>query len=115
MPCAKIQSYMLSWIKYFCAMNILLVAASKEESDGINLEHLESCTAHTIKVLVTGVGMAATTYAITKALAAEKFDLAINIGLAGSFNEVIAIGELVNITSDTFGDIGAEDNEKFLT
>src|SRR5205085_11835259 len=36
-------------------------------------------------------------------------------GLAGSFDKNIRIGEVMNITEDCFPELGAEDNEAFLS
>lgn len=65
--------------------------------------------------MVTGIGMTAMAYHLAKILGRKKYDLAINIGLAGSFKEEIAIGEVVNVMSDCFADLGAEDGSNFLT
>lgn len=50
-----------------------------------------------------------------KKLATEKFDLVINIGLAGSFFKDVRIGSVVHVTQDRFSELGAEDGETFLT
>jgi len=44
-----------------------------------------------------------------------KPDLAINIGIAGSFKEKIKIGDVVVPVEDCFGDAGIEDGSRFLT
>lgn len=94
-------------------MKILLVAATDAEVS--NLRHDLMQSLHTIDVLVTGVGMAATAYALTKRLSKNKYDYVINIGLAGSFREEIEIGEVVNVISETFSDLGAQDDKNFLS
>lgn len=58
--------------------------------------------------------MTRTAFALGSLFTKEKFDLAINIGVAGSFNKKIAIGDVVNVVQDRFGDLGAEDDEVFL-
>ncbi len=95
-------------------MDILVVAATAEEAKGINLKEIESSTPHQVELLVTGVGMVATTYSLAKKFNERKFDLALNIGLAGSFHDNFKIGDTVNVASDCFADIGAEDDDKFL-
>ena len=64
--------------------------------------------------LVTGIGMTATAYHMAKHNK-RKYDLAVNIGVAGSFTKKISIGEVVNVKSDCFADLGAEDGNSFLT
>ena len=70
---------------------------------------------HSIDVLIPGVGMTCTAYWMGKTLAHNQYDVALNLGLAGSFKDEIAIGEVVNINSDRFADMGAEDGEAFLS
>ena len=67
------------------------------------------------EILITGVGMVATAFALGKHLADNKYDLVVNLGIAGSFDRGIGIGELVEITQDTLAELGAEDDNSFLT
>ena len=62
-----------------------------------------------IKFLITGVGMVATTFHLVKALLENKVDLVINAGVAGSFKKEIELGSVVQVVSDRFGDLGAEE------
>lgn len=62
-----------------------------------------------VSILITGVGMPLTAYALTKVLVANKFDLVINAGIAGAFNRNLKIGEVVQVVSERFGDLGAEE------
>ena len=65
-------------------------------------------------LLITGVGMVATAYSLGKELASNQYDLAINFGIAGSFDRSIELGEVVEITYDILSELGAEDNDSFL-
>lgn len=105
-------------------MNILIVAATKEEVNPLlqQLLFVQNNNGNTytlfsekkIEVLITGVGMTATAYALGKQLL-NKYDLAINAGIAGSFNKKLKIGEVVNIVRDEFSELGAENGDTFLT
>lgn len=68
-----------------------------------------------IDLLITGIGMVATTYNLTKAFASNSYDLAINIGIAGSFKKYISLGEVVNVEEDRFSEIGVEDGDDFIS
>lgn len=68
-----------------------------------------------VDFMITGVGMTSTAYHTTKAVLKTKYDLAINLGICGSFNNNLPIGSVVNIYHDCFSELGAEDGEKFLT
>jgi len=68
-----------------------------------------------VSTLITGVGMVATAFALGKHLASHQYDLAINLGIAGSFDRSIALGEVVEVIEDRFSELGAEDDRTFLT
>jgi len=103
-------------------MKILLVAATRAEiepflnrfSDRNNHDQL-TFEDFTVDILITGVGMVATAFALGQKLATNHYDLAINAGIAGSFDFNIALGEVVLITEDIFAEQGAEDGEEFLS
>src|SRR5581483_10531713 len=42
-------------------------------------------------------------------------DLAINLGIAGSFDRSIDLGEVVEVVEDRFSELGAEDGKEFLS
>jgi futalosine hydrolase len=67
-----------------------------------------------ISLLITGVGMVATAFALGKHLSSNKYDLVLNLGIAGSFDRNIALGDVIEITEDTFAELGAEDDADFL-
>tara|TARA_B100000683_G_scaffold90996_1_gene90133 strand:- start:9877 stop:10455 length:579 start_codon:yes stop_codon:yes gene_type:complete len=64
-------------------------------------------------VLITGVGMLNTAIVLTKKLSEEKYDLVINLGIAGSFKESIKIGDVVEVFEEKISEIGYEDKNEF--
>jgi futalosine hydrolase len=103
-------------------MKILLVAATSSEIEPLltrfaNPENPnELLFANTVvDVLITGVGMVATAFALGRHLALNDYDLAINAGIAGSFDFSLTLGEVVFISEDIFAEQGAEDGEAFLS
>jgi len=68
-----------------------------------------------VDILITGVGMVPTATVVAMALSHHKYDAVINAGICGSFNRDIAIGEVLNITTDCLPETGAEDGEHFLS
>lgn len=101
-------------------MNLLLVAATPYEI----APFLSACRVrdervlvgqHSVRVLITGVGMVATAFAIGRELASGNYDLAINAGIAGCFDPQISLGEVLRVNSDTFAELGAEDGDDFLS
>jgi len=64
-----------------------------------------------VKNIVTGIGTTATAYHTLKALSdptEAPYDLAINVGIAGSFHDFLPIGSVVRVASDYFGDCGIQ-------
>jgi futalosine hydrolase len=93
----------------FCVMNLLLVSATEFELEPFLHENEK------VEVLITGVGIPNTIYHLTKKLAKKNYDLVIQAGIAGSFNEQILKGSVVVVKQDTFGDVGMEEKENFKT
>ena len=86
-------------------MEILLVAATEQE--------INSSLFADKSILITGVGMVDTTFNLTKHLSKNKYDLVVNIGIAGSFNNSLIIGDVVEVVEDNFSEIGFENGESF--
>jgi len=70
---------------------------------------------HDIDVLISGVGMVATATWCSRVLSAERFDVALNLGVCGSFRPEIFPGAVVHVVSDRLPELGAEDGDAFLT
>lgn len=68
-----------------------------------------------IHVLMTGVGMTATAVSASAAFAREKYDHAINPGIAGAFDRELQLGEVVRVNKDRIPELGAEDGDTFLS
>jgi len=68
-----------------------------------------------IDVLVTGVGMVATAVWCAKTFTEARPDLALNVGVCGSFSPVYPPGTVVHVASDRLPELGAEDGDRFLT
>ena len=65
-----------------------------------------------VTILVSGLGMVNTTYALTGLLSSvDPYNLAINAGLCGSFDRDTPLGTVVNINKDTFGDLGVTEQD----
>ncbi len=74
-----------------------------------------------IKLLVTGVGMTLTAFNLGGLFAKQRFDLVINAGIAGAFSPpeagrpTLKIGDVVNVTSERFADLGVEEADGRFT
>jgi futalosine hydrolase len=70
---------------------------------------------HDVDVLTTGVGMVATAAWCSRALSRTSYELAVNLGVCGSFDPALLPGTVVQVTSDCLAELGAEDGDRFLT
>lgn len=91
-------------------MKILIVAATASE---ISLESGPR-GAHTVDVLITGVGMVATAARTAQALARTSYDVALNFGVCGSFDPAYPPGTVVHVTRDRISELGCEDGDDFV-
>ena len=90
-------------------MHILIVAATAPE-----VEPLANSFGNRLDVLITGAGMVPTAFALGRQFNMHKYNLVINLGIAGSFDKNIPLGDVVEITKDTFAELGAEDDTRFI-
>jgi len=106
-------------------MRILVVAATRPEAAPL-IAGLSNVAGHNqvitglvgsnkLDILLTGVGMVATAVWCTRALAIGGYDVALNIGVCGSFNPTMPPRSVVHVTSDMLPELGAEDGDEFLT
>lgn len=99
-------------------MKLLLVVATKAEVaplfDYYDLPDKKFIQTPKFDVLITGVGMTATAFALGQYLNPHYY-LVLNVGIAGSFDQKIELGSLVHITSDTFAELGVEDDDQFIS
>jgi futalosine hydrolase len=91
-------------------MRILLVAATEGEISALRPDLKPD-----VDVLVTGVGMVSTAARCARALALTRYDLALNVGICGSFDRALAPGSVVHVVRDHIAELGAEDNDQFVT
>ncbi|SEB21285.1 futalosine hydrolase [Pedobacter hartonius] len=99
-------------------MKILIVAATRAELSGLcgyfTLPEEDFIQTAAFDLLITGVGMTATAFALGKYLS-ESYNLVLNLGIAGCYEWKYPLGSLLNVTHDTFSELGAEDRDEFLT
>ncbi len=95
-------------------MRILLVSATDAEIAPF-LGALRDASPHDIEVLTTGVGMVATGAWCARALSRTHYDVALNLGVCGSFDPALTPGAVVHVVADYMPELGAEDGEAFLT
>jgi futalosine hydrolase len=107
-------------------MKVIIVAASRNEIKNLtgmldfNMNFDNHISSYSlggvdVDVLVTGHGAVFTTYHFLKALQLFNYDIAINAGIAGSYDYFLELGSVVNVVQDQFADIGIEESRSFFT
>lgn len=103
-------------------MRILLVSATtfeiaptvawlREIAKGTNANVLEF-DGVSIEVIFSGVGLTATAFALGHRFGSEDLpQLAIQAGVGGALDPQLALGDVVRISRERFGDLGAEDTD----
>jgi futalosine hydrolase len=92
-----------------------LVARLRYVADGPARLTSYTGAGHDVDLLVSGVGMVATASWTSARLARASYDLALNLGVCGSFNPSLSPGGVVHVVSDRLIEMGAEDGDAFLS
>ena len=107
-------------------MRILIVTTNQKEVSKLvdelifvhQVEQNFNCYSYNnlhVDILITGYAAVFSAYNLTRALNMINYDLAINIGLAGSFDHFLEQGFIVNVIQDQFADLGVSHKDNFYT
>lgn len=91
-----------------CAATSFEIEPTKDFIKGRNLSNK-------ISVHITGVGLMAATYSITKSIATHQPKLIIQAGIAGGLDLSLALAQTVVVNSETLGDSGVQEAQQFKT
>ena len=84
-------------------MNCLIVAATPIEITPF-LGYFKSSNIKNIDILITGIGLTATTYSLMRQLRLKKPDLVIQAGVGGCFDTSIPLGQVVVVKQEAIAD-----------
>jgi futalosine hydrolase len=107
-------------------MRILVVAATGREIGHLgtalrcrtSTEHTVVSSVyrgHDVDIFITSVGMVATAAWTSRLLTQTPYSLALNFGLCGTFDRSLALGSVVHVAGDRFAELGAEDDDRFIS
>ncbi|HKZ66746.1 MAG TPA: hypothetical protein VJ111_10340, partial [Chitinophagaceae bacterium] len=68
-----------------------------------------------LDILITGIGLTATTYSITKQIQIRRPDIIIQAGIGGCFNQDLVLGSVVAIKQEAIGDQAVIEKGKLKT
>ena len=95
-------------------MNILITAATDFELQIIR-EKTDFIEHHNLQFCALGIGCTATAYRLANKIFHNDYDMILNVGIAGSFNENLSIGDVVVVENENFGNLGITYPTKFST
>ena len=94
--------------------NILLIAATAKEIHPF-IELTRTGSFNNVDILISGIGLTASTYHLAKQLTLKKYDLVIQAGVAGSFDLNIPLGAVVAVKQDSIADQSVVELQKLKT
>ena len=99
-------------------MNILIVAATPYEIAPLHTYLKDSFVKSSpiifkknelkIHLLLTGIGMTHTAYAMGRYMGSYDIDFAVNMGIGGALHKGLELGEVLHVVQEEFGDLGIE-------
>lgn len=96
-------------------MAILICAATEAEVEPtrrfVNQQKIDD----KVQFLITGVGVVAATYSLTKSVGSSRPSLILQGGVAGCFDENIALGTTLVVQNESLADLGVVQDRKFTS
>ena len=96
-------------------MDILLIAATAKEIEPFFEYYRNTKKPQNIDILITGIGLTATTYRLLKQLQLKRPDIVIQAGVAGCFDRKIPLGTVVAVKKETIADQSVIELKKLKT
>jgi len=106
-------------------MDLLLIAATPHEIAPTLAFLQQTFTAQppgtyqrdtlTVRPLLSGVGMVATAWHLGQHFAQHRPGLVINAGIAGALDRTLSLGDVLQVITERFGDLGVEEADGRLT
>jgi futalosine hydrolase len=93
-------------------MQLLLCASTEFEIRPV-IDFIDTQNTSSITVLITGVGMMATTYSLTRAIYSHRPDFIIQAGVGGCLDKRLPLSKVVFVENESLGDVGVEENGIF--
>jgi len=91
-------------------MRILLCAATEMEISP-TIHSLSLRDGHAVNFLITGIGMLASAFALTKEVVTNRPELIIQAGLAGSLHKDVSLAGVVQVKTECIGDMGVQEKD----
>lgn len=96
-------------------MQVLIVAATAKEIKPFLTYYRKNKRSIDADVLVSGIGLTATAYHLTKQINLKRPDLVVQAGVSGAFDNSLKPGSVVMVKQDTIADESVVELEKLKT
>jgi len=93
----------------------LLLCASTEIELRPTIEFIQKENIQGVDILITGIGMMATTYTLTRSILNKRPDFVLQAGIAGCLDENLPLTKTVLVENENIGDLGVEEKQTFKT
>lgn len=93
-------------------MKVLITAATNMEMAFLK-QQLAQPTNMSLLYAVTGVGGVSTVYQLMEHLKKEQFELMLQVGIAGSFDQQLCLGTAVNVDKELLAEMGVEEDNMY--
>ena len=93
-------------------MHLLLCSATELEIQP-TIDFIRDNRVSGIEVLITGVGLTAATYGLTRAVITKRPRFILQAGLAGCIDRNLPLTKMVLVGTETLGDLGVEESGNF--
>lgn len=93
-------------------MKVLITAATSMELASLK-QQIPQHSKLSIQYAVTGIGVVSTVYHLMELLNKEQFELMLQVGIAGSFNNDLSLGTAVNIEKEVIAEMGVQENNEY--
>jgi futalosine hydrolase len=96
-------------------MNCLLVSATAKEIEPFLDYYRRHDNRPDIDILISGIGLTAATYALTRQINLKKPGIIIQAGIAGCYDPNISLGSVVVVKQDVLADQSVVENKQLKT
>ena len=96
-------------------MDCLIVSATAHEIAPFLRHCRENKVLPPTDILVTGIGLTAATYSITRQISLKRPGMIIQAGIAGCFQKAIALGSVFSVKKEAIADLGVVEAGKSRT
>jgi futalosine hydrolase len=94
---------------------LIIAATAGEIAPFINAFRQDPASFGSIDILISGIGLTATTWSLTRQIGIKRPDLVIQAGIAGCFQPSVQLGTVFVVKQDTIADLGVTEKNKLKT